>query len=273
MDAVDKHPQLPRPYHNLAKYYGDMGYREKEITLYHKALALKRDPNYPSNHMTHYNLALAYISIDQKEKAIKHLRKAIELAPGFSSAYNNLGVLMMKKGKYDEAFDNFISALTHDEHSAVAHNNLSFILIKKGRLAEALSESKKALALEKDFTRAFYNLGIIYKYEESFTKAKHYLELVLNKNRKEIMTRLHMIEVLYLKQEKELLREFLAQTLLIIPDEKLDALIKEIRTDTIPDDESPDLQIILPLLGRAYLERSELLKEYGARYLEKGKGN
>jgi len=273
MDAVDKNPKLPRPYHNLAKYYGDMGYREKEITLYLQALALERGPNYPSNHMTHYNLALAYISIDQKEKAIKHLRKAIELAPGFSSAYNNLGVLMMKQGKYDEAFNNFISALSHDEHSAVAHNNLSFILIKKGRLAEALSESKKALALEKDFTRAFYNLGIIYKYEESFTKAKHYLELVLNKNRKEIMTRLHMIEVLYLKQEKELLREFLAETLGIIPPEKLDALIKEIAANTIQDDEAPDLQIILPLLGRAYMERSERLKEYGSRYMEKGKGN
>jgi len=166
-----------------------------------------------------------------------------------------------------------MSALSHDEHSAVAHNNLSFILIKKGRLAEALSESKKALALEKDFTRAFYNLGIIYKYEESFTKAKHYLELVLNKNRKEIMTRLHMIEVLYLKQEKELLREFLAETLGIIPPEKLDALIKEIAANTIQDDEAPDLQIILPLLGRAYMERSERLKEYGSRYMEKGKGN
>jgi tetratricopeptide (TPR) repeat protein len=273
MDAVDKNPQLPRPYHNLAKYYDDIGYREKEITLYHQALALERGPSRPSHHMTHYNLALAYISIDQKERAIEHLRKAIELAPWFSSAYNNLGVLMMKQGKYDEAFDNFMRALSYDEHSAIAHNNLSFILIKKGRFAEALSESKTALALQKDFTRAFYNLGIIYKHEKSLTKAKHFLGLVLEKRRKDIMTRLHMIEVLYLNQEKELLTEFLAETLLIIPAEKLDALIKEITANTILDDEVPDLNIILPLLGSAYLERSERFKEYGSRYLQKGEGN
>jgi hypothetical protein len=41
----------------------------------------------------------------------------------------------------------------------------------------------------------------------------------------------------------------------------------------IPDDEAPNLQIILPLLGRAYLKRSDMLREYGSRYLEKGKGN
>jgi tetratricopeptide (TPR) repeat protein len=272
MDAVDKNPNLPRPYHNLAKYYGDMGNREKEMALYHKALTLERGPNYPSHHMTHYNLALAYISMDQKEKAIEHLRKAIEAAPGFSSAYNNLGVLMMKQGKYDEAFDNFIRALSCDENSAIAHNNLAFILLKKGRLDEALSESRKAVALQKDFTRAFYNLGIIYKHKKRFSKAKHYLGLALKKRKKDIMSRLHMIEVLYQMQEKELLTEFLAETLLIIPPEKLDPLITEIVANNIPDDEAPDLHIILPLLGRAYLEHSDMFREYGSRYLEKGKG-
>jgi len=273
MDAVDKNPKLPRPYHNLAKYYGDMGNREEEMTLYHKALTLKRGPNYPSHHMTHYNLALEYISMDQKEKAIEHLRKAIELAPRFWSAYNNLGVLMMKQGKYDEAFDNFMTALSYNENSAIAHNNLAFILLKRGRLEEAFSESRKALALQKDFTRAFYNLGIIYKHKKRFSKAKHYLGLTLKKRRKDIMTRLHMIEVLSLMQDKKLLEEFLVETLLIIPPEKLEALIKEIAANNIPDDEAPDLQIILPLLGRAYLERSDMLGEYGSRYLETGKGN
>ncbi len=269
MDAVDKNPNLPRPYHNLAKYYGDMGNRKKEMPLYHKALTLERDPNYPSDHMTHYNLALAYISMDQKEKALEHLRKVIELAPGFSGAYNNLGVLMMEQGKYDEAFDNFIRALSCDENSAIAHNNLAVVLLKRGRLEDALIESRKALALQKDFTRAFYNLGIIYKYKKRFSKAKHYLGLALKKRGKDIMTRLHMIEALNQMQEKELLTEFLAETLRIIPPDKLHALIKKIAADNIPTDEAPDLQIVLPLLGRGYLERSDMLRKYGSGYLEK----
>jgi len=273
IDAVDKNPKLPRPYHNLARYYGKIGYQEKEINLYQKSLALERSPHCITHHMTHYNLALAYFRMDQKEKAIEHLHKALEIAPGFSNAYINLGVLMMKQGKYGEAFDNFIKALTHDQDNVIAHNNLAFILLKIGRLEDALSESKKALALHKEDTRVFYHLGLIYTRKKQFSKAKHYLGLALKKRKKDIMTRLHMIELLYLKQDKELLHEFLAETLTIIPPEKLEAFIKNILANNIHMDESPDLQIILPLLGRGYLERSDILKKYGSDYLEMGKGN
>ena len=178
---------------------------------------------------------------------------------------------MIEQGKYDEAFENFTRALSCDENSAIAHNNLALVLLKRGRLEGALIESRKALALKEDFTRAFYNLGIIYKYKKRFSKAKHYLGLTLKKRGKDIMTRLHMIEVLYQMQDKELLTEFLAETLRIIPPEKLHALIKKITADNIPTDEAPDLQIVLPLLGRAYLEHSDILRKYGSRYLEKGK--
>jgi tetratricopeptide (TPR) repeat protein len=273
MDATDKNPKLPRPYHNLGRHYGNMGYREKEIALYRQALKLERGPHDVTHHMTHYNLALAYISINQQEKAIEHLRKAIEIAPGFYNAYNDLGVLMIKEGKYDEAFNNFIKALSYDNNNVGAHNNLGFVLLKKGRLEEALIELKKALAAEKNFLPAFYNLGIIYKYKREFAKAKYYLGLALEKNRKRIMTRLHIIETFFLTHDEVSLKKFLSETLLIIPPEKLSALIKDIAADNIPDDETPNLQIILPLLGKAYMERSEMLRKYGYQYLEKGKKN
>jgi len=271
MDAIDKNPKLPRPYHNLGRHYGNMGYREKEIALYQQALTLERGANTITHHMTHYNLALAYMKINQQEKAVEHFRKAIEIAPGFYNAYNNLGVLMIKQGKYDEAFNNFIKALSYDNDNARAHNNLSSVLLKKGRLEEALIESKKALAAEKDFPPAFYNLGIIYKYKKEFSKAKYYLGLALEKNRKDIMTRFHMIETLFLAQDEESLNKFLSETLLIIPPEKLSALIRDIAADNIPDNEVPDLQIIFPLLGKAYMQHSCTLRKYGYRYLEKGK--
>lgn len=271
MDATDKNPKLPRPYHNLGRHYGNMGYREKEIALYQQALTLERGANTISHHMTHYNLALAYMKINQQEKAIVHFRKAIEIAPGFYNAYNNLGVLMIKQGKYDDAFNNFIKALSYDNDNARAHTNLGFVLLKKGHLEEALIESKKALAAEKNFSPAYYNLGIIYKYKKEFSKAKYYLGLALEKNRKDIMTRFHIIETLFLAQDEESLNKFLSETLLIIPPEKLSALIRDITADNIPDDEIPDLQIILPLLGKAYMQRSCTLRKYGYQYLEKGK--
>jgi tetratricopeptide (TPR) repeat protein len=267
MDAIDKNPKLPRPYHNLGRHYGNVGYKEKEIALYQHALTLERGVNAISHHMTHYNLALAYIEINQQEKAIENFKKAIEIAPGFYNAYNNLGVLMIKQGKYDEAFNNFIKALSYDNNNARAHTNLGFVLLKKGRLEEALIESKKALAAEENFSPAYYNLGVIYKYKKEFLKAKYYFRLALEKNKKNIMTRLHIIETLFLAQDEKSLNEFLSETVLIIPPEKLSSFIENISADNIPDDEIPNLDIILPLLGKAYIKRSRALQKYGYQYL------
>ncbi len=74
-------------------------------------------------------------------------------------------------------------------------------------------------------------------------------------------------------QDEKSLTKLLAETLLIIPPEKLNAIIKDIAADNITCGEAPDLHIILPLLGKAYLERSDMLRGYGDQYLEKEKGN
>ena len=63
---------------------------------------------------------------------------------------------------------------------------------------------------------------------------------------------------------------FLAETLSIIPAEKMKAVLEDIEEGTIQDP-APDLHIILPLLGKAYLERSDMWKAYGEHYLGRGK--
>jgi tetratricopeptide (TPR) repeat protein len=273
LDAVDKSPDHPRAHHNLGRYYGDTGQREKAIAEYEIALKLKRASHAETDHWTHYNLALEYIDDNQEDKAIEHLRKAIQLVSGFSDAYNNLGVLMIRKGEYDEAFNYLIKALTYDKNSFSAHNNLGFVLLKKRRLEEAITEFKRALATKNDFAPALYGLGVIYKYKKKFGKAKYYLSKAIEKNKRDAMTRLHLIETLSLMQDEKALKTFLAETLLVVPPEKVNALIKDIEADNVPSDEAPDLEIILPLVGKAYMERSEMLREYGNEYLEKGKKN
>ncbi len=273
LDTVDKSPNHPRAHHNLGRYYGDSGQKEKAIAEYEMALKLERASHAETDHVTHYNLALEYIDSSQEDKALEHLKKAIEIDPGYSAAYNNLAVLMIRKGKYDEAFDYLIKALTYDKKSWSAHNNLGFVLVKKRRFEEAITEFRYALAGEKDFPPALYGLGVIYKYKRELGKAKHYLRRALEENKGHIMTRLHLIETLSLTMEKESLKTLLAETVRIIPPEKVHKVIENIATDKIPDDEAPDLEVILPLLGNAYIERSEMLGNYGYHYLEKGRGN
>jgi tetratricopeptide (TPR) repeat protein len=271
LDAIDKNPDLPRPYHNLGRYYGTLGYREKEISNYLQAINLTRGSYGETRHVSHYNLALAYNALNREDEAIGHLKKALEMDPGFSDAHSNLAAILIKRRKYDEAFDYLIKALTYNDKNPAAHHNLGLVLLKKRRLDEAVSEFKKALATEKESVAALLGLGIAYKYKKEFFKAEYYLRRALEKNEKNTMTRLHLIETLFLMQHRDSLEALLQETLDVIPPEIMKAVVEDIAADNFPDQEAPDLQVTLPLLGKAYQERSDTLKEYGYEYLEKRK--
>ena len=271
LDAIDKNPNLPRPYHNLGLYYGTLGDREKEIANYLQAINLTRGSYGETRHVTHYNLALAYNALNREDEAIVHLEKAIEMDPGFSDAHSNLAAILIKRRKYDEAFDYLIKALTYNDKNTAAHHNLGLVLLKKRRLNEAVSEFKKTLATDKEFVPALLGLGIAYKYKREFFKAEYYLRRALEKNDKNTITRLHLMETLFLMQQRDSLEELLQETLDVIPPEIMKAVVEDIAADNFPDQEAPDLRITLPLLGKAYLKRSDTLKEYGQEYLDKGK--
>jgi tetratricopeptide (TPR) repeat protein len=271
LDAIDKNPDSPRPYHNLGLYYGTLGDREKEISNYLKAIKLSRGSYGETRHVSHYNLALAYDALGKEDEAMVHLEKTIEMDPGFSDAYSNLAAILIKRRKYDEAFDYLIKALTCNDKNQGAHHNLGLVLLKKRRLSEAVSEFKKALASGKESLPTLLGLGIAYKYKKEFFKAEYYLRRALEKNEKNTITRLHLMETLFLMQDRDSLEALLQETLDLIPPEIMKAVVQDIIEDNFPDQETPDLQVTLPLLGNAYLERSDKLREYGYEYLEKAK--
>jgi tetratricopeptide (TPR) repeat protein len=270
LDAIDKSPNLPRPHHNLGRYYCKIGLMEKGMSEYEQAIALDRGPHGETRHKTHYNLALAYRARNKQDKAIEHLMKAIEMDPGYSDAYTNLAAIFIMKREYDEAFDHLIKALTYNSKSPQAHNNLGLVLLKKRRFDEAVSEFNKALATEKQSVSPLLGLGIAFKYKKEFAKAKHYLQMALEINPKNIMARLHLLETFFLMQDRESLEALLEETLDLIPPEIMKAVIDDMAADNFPDQEVPDLQLTLPLLGEAYLGRSATLKKYGSRYLQRG---
>ena len=271
LDAIDKNPDSPRPYHNLGLYYGTLGDREKEISNYLQAIQLNRGSYGETRHVTHYNLALAYNALNKEDEAIVHLEKTIEMDPGFSDAYSNLAAILIKRRKYDEAFDYLIKALTCNDKNPAAHHNLGLVLLKQRRLNEAVSEFKKAIASEKESLPALLGLGIAYKYKKEFFKAAYYLRGALEKNEKNTIARLHLMETLFLMQDRNSLEALLQETLDVIPPQIMKTVVQDIIADNFPDQEAPDLQVTLPLLGKAYLERSDTLKKYAREYLEKSK--
>ena len=271
LDAIDKYPDMSRPHHNLGRHYDNIGEKEKAIIEYKTALNLKRDSHAETHHLTHYNLALIYFSTNEEDKVIDHLHKAIAIFPRFADAYNNLAIIIAKRGKYNDAFNLLIKSLTYNRNSPQAHNNLGFLLLRAKRIDAAIFEFKEALSLKDGDLNFLQNLGIAYKYKGALNKGVHCFRSILKKDPKALLTRLHLAETYWLMGKKEVAKRVVSSTFDLLAPEVVYSKIKVFyQKDTIQ--ELPKRSIILPLIEDAYLERSASLKKMG-KDLWKGQEN
>ena len=81
----------------------------------------------------------------ERNKAILHLQRAIEIDPDYFEAHNNLGVQWMREGKYPEAVGAFEHAIAIDSADSLAETNLSAALLALGRFAEAEAAARAGL--------------------------------------------------------------------------------------------------------------------------------
>jgi tetratricopeptide (TPR) repeat protein len=89
-------------------------------------------------------------------------RKILALRPDVAEAHNELGIILAKQGKLDQALVRFEQALTLRPAYAEAHNNLGNVLLGQGKLGEAAARYQQALALSPDYTEAHNNLGNVF---------------------------------------------------------------------------------------------------------------
>ena len=65
------------------------------------------------------------------------------MSPDFAEAYNNLGNVLARNGRVDEAVTHYEKALELDPENAKAHSNLGVALGRMGKPGEAIRISKK----------------------------------------------------------------------------------------------------------------------------------
>ena len=119
-------------------------YWENSNTVFSRALQ-----NTSGNYLAHNNLALALASQGEKDAAIDHLRKSIQIAPQFPPAHNNLGAILAEQSKLDEAILHFQNALELEPAYRAAEKNLRTALSKKNDNAKSIQKeaavSQKAI--------------------------------------------------------------------------------------------------------------------------------
>ena len=85
----------------------------------------------------HELLGMVYASLPDGDKAIEHLKTAVQIKPNSGEARTNLGAALLRSGKIELAGDQFRKAVALEPSSYDANHNLGELLIQKGNIADA----------------------------------------------------------------------------------------------------------------------------------------
>ena len=87
-------------------------------------------------------------------------RRALELDPTLANALTNLGNLMYRRGRAQEAEQFYVRALQVDPEQPEAFYNLGFLLYERGDVAAAVLNFRRALRTDPGFADAHFNLAM-----------------------------------------------------------------------------------------------------------------
>ncbi len=136
--------------------------------------ALKSNPNSP-------DLILIEAMVEHEKNnlapAEEHYRKVIQLDPQNVQAHFNLGMLLDKNGKFDEAMEEMQKVMKIDPQNAEAFNYVGYSYADRNiRLDEAKKLLEKAIALEPHNAYYLDSLGWVYYKRSDYPSAKTQLE-------------------------------------------------------------------------------------------------
>ncbi len=86
-------------------------------------------------------------------------RRTLEVTQDNWIAHNNLGTLLVKQGRYDEAEEHFGRAVSIYPQVSQLHNNLGFALSRQGKRDSAIVHLREAIRLAPNDENALLNLG------------------------------------------------------------------------------------------------------------------
>lgn len=136
------------------------------------------DPNFLKEKAT----ALAH---DNKlEEAQIIWQKLTLLLPTDAEIYNNLGFVLKKMGKKEEAYQAYHQALALKKEYPEASNNLGVLLLEDGVRPAAKTEFQKAIGLTPNYADPHFNLALVLEQEgspkEAANQYKTFLQLSPN---------------------------------------------------------------------------------------------
>jgi tetratricopeptide (TPR) repeat protein len=114
---------------------------------------------YPNDERALFNLGAFELGQQDYAQAIAHLKRAPELAPNYSPAYNMLGYACRQAGDYagaEQAFKKYIELIPNDPNP---YDSYAELLLKMGKFEESITQYRKALAIDPHFVPSHFGIA------------------------------------------------------------------------------------------------------------------
>jgi Tfp pilus assembly protein PilF len=156
----------------------------------------------------------------QFKKAEEQFQKAVTLKPQFSEARNNLAVVMIHFGRYDEAVQQEERALAnivyHEPY--VAEGNLGLAYLEKHDFARASKALRQSLFEQPKFCVGRYRLAKVYYEQQDWEQAASELEQVVSDKACPIQEAYHLAGMVALRRDdRDRARQLFARCVELAP--------------------------------------------------------
>lgn len=158
--VTELNPKFEAPFRLLAICYDEAGKSQKAINYYQKVLSFN-----PKQADVHYNMALIFHSMKNKQQATVALHKALNVKPSYSKAKAllvNLQGQQAQQRKINKAIDNATKSVTKNNKK---YNNQVITLLNRGAVyynnkdfSNAAAAFQKALTIKED-AKVYTNLA------------------------------------------------------------------------------------------------------------------
>ena len=145
---------------------------------------------YPSDERAHFNLGGYYFGQQEFAQAIEHYRRATEIAPNYSPAYNILGYSYRQQGDYanaEQAFEKYIELIPNDPNP---YDSYAELLLKMGKFDESIAQYRKALSVDSHFVASHFGISADLTYMGKPQDANAELQKIIDQARSDGDTRL-----------------------------------------------------------------------------------
>jgi len=163
---LSKEPGLTLPLmllaHDDSFRSGQLGLNAKRLLPYavvaaaylavraHFRTALKLAPNYSD---AHDNIGILYGRRGQADRAVSHFSDALRVRPDFPDARHNLGVAYLQAGRVEPAIEQFREVLRSSPRAVNTHLSLASAYEMKGLAEEARRHRQQARAIAGEAAR------------------------------------------------------------------------------------------------------------------------